>query len=474
MEVVRMNKRKGLAMLPPVLLLAIAILSVVTGFSQAAEVQDIYTGNPVARIVKQVAPAVVNIDIEAMVRQSASPFPNDPFFREFFGDNLSREVPMRGKGSGFIVTDDGYILTNNHVIDGPDDIKIEVTLSDGSTYPARVIGKDPTFDLAVIKIEAKNLPTVPLGDSDIVEVGEWAIAIGNPFGFESSVTVGVISAKNRSVRARDLNFDGFLQTDAAINPGNSGGPLLNLDGEVVGINTAIIPYAQGIGFAVPVNMARQILDDLVKYGKVNRGWLGVYLQPLTKEFANAYGIDTGDGAVVGDVIKGSPADRSGIVRGDVIIEMSGRKIRDHRDVVVGIRQHLAGDKVDLVVLHKGSRKSVHVTLSSVPESSASRASASPGPEPQRSSRLGITVSANTPELRKKFDISVQNGVVVTDIQPGSTGQRLGLRQGDIVLEINGQSITSIDKWEKMLSEDPKTVVLLILREGRTFFVSANL
>lgn len=467
-----MNNRKGFAMFLPVLLLSIAIFSAVFGFSQTADAQDIYTGNPVARIVKQAAPAVVNIDIEAMVRQSASPFPDDPFFREFFGDSFAREVPMRGKGSGFIVTDDGYILTNNHVVDGPADIKIEVTLSDGSTYPARVIGKDPTFDLAVIKIDAKNLPAVPLGDSDMVEVGEWAIAIGNPFGFESSVTVGVISAKNRSVRARDLNFDGFLQTDAAINPGNSGGPLLNLEGEVVGINTAIIPYAQGIGFAVPVNMARQIMDDLVKFGKVNRGWLGVYLQPLTKEFASAYGIETGDGAVVGDVVNGSPADRAGIIRGDVIIEMGGHKVKDHRDVVVGIRQHLAGDKVDLVVIHKGSRKKIIVTLSPVPSADVSEAPASQ--KPQISSRLGITVSRNTPELRKEFDISVQNGVVITNVQPGSTGQRLGLRKGDVVLEVNGKKVTSIEEWKKILSGDPKTTVMLILREGRTFFVSANL
>lgn len=468
-----MNNRKGLAMFLPIILLSIAIFSAAFGFSQTAEAQDIYTGNPVARIVKQVAPAVVNIDIEAMVQQSASPFPDDPFFREFFGDSFTREVPMRGKGSGFIVTDDGYILTNNHVVDGPADIKIEVTLSNGNTYPARVIGKDPTFDLAVIKIDAKGLPTVPLGDSDLVEVGEWAIAIGNPFGFESSVTVGVISAKNRSVRARDLNFDGFLQTDAAINPGNSGGPLLNLEGEVVGINTAIIPYAQGIGFAVPVNMARQIMDDLVKFGKVNRGWLGVYLQPLTKEFASAYGIKAGEGAVVGDVIKGSPADRAGIVRGDVIVEMGGHKVKDHRDIVVGIRQHLAGDKVDMVVLHKGSRKKVLVTLSPVPSAGASEAPASQKPQ-QISSRLGITVSSNTPELRKEFDISVRNGVVVTDVQPGSTGQRLGLRKGDVVLEVNGKEVGSIEEWEKILSGDPKTAVLLILREGRTFFVSANL
>lgn len=445
----------------------------VSVFSQTAGAQDVYTGNPVAKIVRQAAPAVVNIDVEAMVRQSAAPFPDDPFFREFFGDSFTREVPMRGKGSGFIVTDDGYILTNNHVIDGPPNIKIQVTLSDGRTYPARVTGKDSTFDLAVIKIDAKGLPTVPLGDSDLVEVGEWAIAIGNPFGFESSVTVGVISAKNRSVRNRNLNFDGFLQTDAAINPGNSGGPLLDLDGKVVGINTAIIPYAQGIGFAVPVNMAKQIMDDLVKFGKVNRGWLGVYLQPLTKEFANAYGIDASGGAVVGDVVKGSPAERAGIVRGDVIIELDGRKIKDHRDIVVGIRQQLAGDKVDLVILRKSSRRKIQVTLAPVP--SAGGVSAEPaGNEPRKSSRLGITVSGNTPELRKEFDISVQSGVVVTDVQPGSTGQRLGLKKGDVVQEINGQAVTAVEIWEEILSGDPKTAVLLIFREGRTFFVSANL
>ncbi len=451
-------------------------LAVVVTLSLAplpAGAQDIFTGNPVARIVRQSSPAVVNIDTEAMVQRTMSPFPDDPVFRELFGDRFSREVPMRGKGSGFIVTGDGYILTNNHVIDGPENIKIEVTLSDGKTFPAEVVGKDPTFDLAVIKIESKGLPTIPLGDSDRVEVGEWAIAIGNPFGFESSVTMGVISAKNRSVRARDLNFDGFLQTDAAINPGNSGGPLLNLEGEVVGINTAIIPYAQGIGFAVPVNMAKQIMDDLVKYGKVNRGWLGVYLQPLSREFASAYGIEADSGAVVSDVVKGSPAEKAGLARGDVIIEMNGRKIVDHRDVIVGVRQQLAGQKIEILILRRGSEKKIAVTLGNVP--SASIAEKTPTPRaPKVAARLGITVSPVTDDTREEYGFSSDSGVVVTEVQPGSVGNRLGLGKGDVILEINGQKVTDTAKWEEILSKEPGNVVFLVLREERTFFVSANL
>ena len=219
-----------------------------------------------------------------------SSFPNDPIFKRFFGEEFqrfSRTIPMKGRGSGFIVTDNGQILTNSHVVEGAD--KITVTLSDGRTFPAEVLGTDPTFDLAVIRIDARNLPVLKLGDSDRIDVGEWVVAIGNPFGLEHTVTVGVISAKNRSIHAGDVNFDGFLQTDAAINPGNSGGPLINLSGEVVGINSAIVPYAQGIGFAIPVNMAKQIMDDLVKYGKVKRGWLWLYVQPVTKSLITAYG-----------------------------------------------------------------------------------------------------------------------------------------------------------------------------------------
>ena len=219
------------------------------------------------------------------------------------------------------------ILTNNHVIDGVD--KITVTLSDGKTYPAKVVGKDPTFDLAVIKIDPdEDLPVLELGDSDAVEVGEWVVAIGNPYGFEHSVTAGVISAKNRSIHAQDVNFDGFLQTDAAINPGNSGGPLLNMEGQVVGINTAILPYAQGLGFAVPVNMAKQIMGDLVSYGKVKRGWLGISVQNLTPEIAEAYGVKARSGVIVGDVFPDSAAEKAGLMRGDVITAIDGEKVKD--------------------------------------------------------------------------------------------------------------------------------------------------
>ena len=443
-------------------------------FHLPAAAQDVFTGNPIAKIVKEASPAVVNIDTEAVVKRSFSPFPDDPFFREFFGERFegfSREVPMRGKGSGFIVTGDGYILTNNHVVDGPENMTVEVTLSDGRTFPAKVVGKDPSYDLAVIKIEAEKLPTVPMGDSDRTEVGEWVIAIGNPYGFESSVTVGVVSAKNRSVRARNLNFDGFIQTDAAINPGNSGGPLLGLDGQVIGINTAIVPYAQGIGFAVPINMAKQIMDDLIEFGKVNRGWLGVYVQPMTREFASAYGIESGEGAIVGDVVKGSPAEKAGIARGDVITAMDGRKIKDHADLIVGIRQNLAGDKVELTILRKSAEMKMTVTLGSIPSAEAEV----PVKEESASlSKLGISISPNTQELREKFGVEETAGVVVTGVLPGSTGHRMGLREGDVVLEVNGETVTDVAKLDAVISGEPKTIAMLVLREGRSFYVSANL
>ena len=469
-----MKSYKGTRILTATLLLLLSAAVVLSLSPGPVAAQDVFTGNPIARIVKETAPAVVNIDTEAIVQRSSSPFPDDPFFREFFGDRFdrfTRDVPMRGKGSGFIVTHDGYILTNNHVVDGPDNMTIEVTLSDGRSFPAKIVGKDPSYDLAVIKIDAKDLPTIPMGDSDKLDVGEWVIAIGNPYGFESSVTVGVVSAKNRSVRARNLNFDGFIQTDAAINPGNSGGPLLDLSGRVIGINTAIVPYAQGIGFAIPVNMAKQIVDDLIQYGKVNRGWLGVYLQPLTKEFASAYGIKAGEGALVADVVKGSPAQKAGVARGDVITEIDGRKVKDPGDLVVAIRQHLAGEKVELTVLSKGVQGKKMVTLSTVP-SDVSEAPTKE--EPVSSSKLGISVSPVTPELRQKYSIEEDGGAVITGVLSGSIGQRMGLREGDVVLEVNGEAIKDVAKLEEILSKDLKNIAMLVFREGRTFYVSANL
>ncbi|MBQ9419227.1 MAG: trypsin-like peptidase domain-containing protein, partial [Synergistaceae bacterium] len=280
------------------------ILSVVGGAFAAGN-------NPIVPIVKRASVAVVNIDVEKTAKRSFSPFPfdDDPIFKRFFGDafkEFNRSVPMKGRGSGFIVSKEGLILTNNHVVDGVDKITVSVLLSDGNkkTYPATIKGNDPAYDLAVIKIEPdEDLPVLELGDSDALEVGEWVVAIGNPYGFEHSVTAGVISAKNRSIHTQDVNFDDFLQTDAAINPGNSGGPLLDMDGKVIGINTAIIPYAQGLCFAIPVNKAKEIMSDLVSFGHVKRGWLGVSVRNITPEMAKAYKVEGTNGAMVNDVFK---------------------------------------------------------------------------------------------------------------------------------------------------------------------------
>jgi len=454
------------------LVMTVAVCVVVLGGVVPSQAQvNVFSGNPIAKIVEDATPAVVNIDTEMMVRQSLNPFGDDPFFREFFGEQFerfSRIVPMKGKGSGFVVSEDGYILTNNHVVADAD--RIEVTLADGSSYPAKIVGTDPTFDLAVIKIEAKGLHVLELGDSEDVRIGEWAIAIGNPYGFESTVTVGVISAKNRSVRARNLNFDGFLQTDAAINPGNSGGPLLNLDGKVIGINTAIIPYAQGIGFAVPVNMAKQVLNDLIKYGNVKRGWLGVYIQPLTPEFAEAYHVERDGGAVVSDVVPGSPAEKAGLRRGDVIVAVDGEAIEDHTDLTLRIRSHLEGDTVRLTVIREGKEREFRVTLGSIPGRSQEQKRSLKETE----ERLGLRVEPVTPELRRELGAPSTRGMAVAEVVPGSPADRTGLKKGDIILEVNGRPVDDITSWQNVMEGAQNTVVLLVWRDGRTFFVSVRM
>lgn len=473
-----MSKMRKLAVNPLrktwIALLTVSVLTFVslTSALAASSGSDVFTGNPIADIVEKTSPAVVNIDTKTMVRQPLSPFANDPFLREFLGDQLekfTRLVPMKGKGSGFIVSKDGYILTNNHVVAGADEIT--VSMSDGKTYPAKVVGTDPSYDLAVIKIEGKNLPVLPLGDSDKVQVGEWVIAIGNPFGFESTVTVGVVSAKNRSIRARDFSFDGFLQTDAAINPGNSGGPLLNLKGEVIGINTAIIPYAQGIGFAVPVNMAKQVLDDLVKYGRVKRGYLGVYVQPLTKEFADVYGIQSENGAVVADVVPGSPAEKAGLMRGDVIVEVDGKKVEDDLDLTMKIRSHLAGDKVNLKILRRGGlERKISVVLGNIPGSEGGRESFS-----ESLKKIGVRVEPLSDAVRKQKDLPPSvTGVMISEVTPGSLADGVGLRSGDIIVEVNGNKVEDVDSFVRSLPKTEGPVVLAVWRDGRVFYVSFRL
>ncbi|GHV47901.1 protease [Synergistales bacterium] len=440
------------------------------GFAASRQVD-----NPVVDIVKNFSSAVVNIDVEAMQRRSASPMPfNDPRFRHFFGDDIkefSRSVPMKGRGSGFVVSKDGQILTNNHVVAGAE--KITVTLSDGKTYPAEVLGKDPTFDLAVIKIKPDNdLAVLRLGDSDTIDVGEWVVAIGNPYGLEHTVTVGVISAKNRSIHARDVNFDGFLQTDAAINPGNSGGPLIDMDGKVVGINTAILPYAQGLGFAIPVNMAKQIMNDLVSYGKVKRGWLGISVQNLSKEFAEAYGVKEESGVIVGDVFKDSAAERAGLQRGDVITEVGGEKVKDIQWFVNKIRSLTPDDSVKLKVVRSGNSLDLTAKLAERPDTEDGD---SPSQEnPNAFEKVGLTVAKLTPDIARRYKIENRDGVVVVGVAQGSPAQFAGVREGDLLLEANGKKLTGSSALGQIIKSDSKSVVFLIERDGKTFFTSINI
>ena len=463
----RVSKYKGV--------LFLLCLSVLFALPAQAASKNVYADNPVVQIVKDVSPAVVNIDVEAVSKRSAVPLPfDDPFFKQFFGEEFqkfSRSVPMKGRGSGFIVSKDGQILTNNHVIQGAD--KITVTLSDGKTYPAEVLGKDPTYDLAVIKIEPEgDLAVLELGNSEAVEVGEWVVAIGNPFGFEHTVTVGVISAKNRSIHARDVNFDNFLQTDAAINPGNSGGPLLNLEGKVIGINTAIVPYAQGLGFAIPVDMAKQIMNDLVTYGKVKRGWLGVSVQTLTKEFADAYSIKDESGVVVADVLVDSAAEKSGVQRGDVIVSVNGEKVKDVQWFVNKIRAQAPDAEIKMQIVRAGKTVNVTAKLEEIPDSEG--AAASVGGREDVFTKVGMKVSKLTSELRRQYRIDSKAGVIVTGVEQGSFAQTAGIREGDLLLEVNGKKVGSSDEAAKAVKKDSKSVVLLIERDGRTFFVSLKL
>ena len=461
-------------------LIAALVLAASSAFAAPARVSDPITGNPIASIVEECAPAVVNIDVESLVERRTrpfNPFGNDPFFRDFFGqqDNFRRMVPMRGKGSGFIVDgEEGYILTNNHVVAGAD--TITVTLLDGRILEAELIGSDPTFDLAVIQVQVdgENLPNLILGDSDEARVGEWVVAIGNPHGFENSVTAGIISAKNRTIQASNINFRGFMQTDAAINPGNSGGPLINLSGEVVGINTAIVPFAQGMGFAVPVNMAKQIMSDLIERGEVNRGWLGVVLQNLTPALAEVYNVPAEDGAVIADITADSPAGRAGLRPGDTIVAIDEDEIRSSQDVVYHIRSKLAGDDVSVEFYRDSERQSIDVTLGEIPSDMAVERPGGnrdrQGSGDSQATQLGATVRVITPELMESYNLDSDKGLVVVGVERGSIAGEMGLREGDQILEVNRREINGISDWNRLLrGGEARTIVMWVNRGGQNAY-----
>ena len=426
-------------------------------------------------LVKGTSPSVVNISTTQVVRFSRprmrSPFGRDPFedfFDNFFG-NIPREQKRRSLGSGFIVSGDGYILTNNHVVEKADEIT--VTLLDKEDYKAEVVGTDPKTDIALIKIKpGKTLPYVRLGDSEGLEIGEWVVAIGNPFGLGHTVTAGIVSAKGRVIGSGP--YDDFIQTDASINPGNSGGPLFNLKGEVVGINTAIIQGGQGIGFATPIQMAKAVLGQLKEKGKVTRGWLGVYIQKLTPDMAESLKVPEGKGALVADVTKGGPAEKAGIRSGDVIVRFDGKEVEDQHELPQVVASTSPGKKVQVTVVRDTKRIEIPLTIAEME-----------GEEPARSKEggdlskgLGLTVQAITPEIARHMGIESRQGVLVTSVESGSPAEDAGFREGDIIRQINREPVKDTGEFQRVMKKvkDDKTVLFLVERgEGRIFLAVKN-
>jgi len=423
----------------------------------------------IPQLFKAVSPAVVNISTTQVVKfdhpRMRNPLgqqdPFDDFFGKFFG-RMPREQKRRSLGSGFIVSSDGYILTNNHVVEKADEVT--VTLLDKEQFKAKVVGTDPKIDIALIKIDAKKkLSYVELGDSDKLEVGEWVVAIGNPFGLGHTVTTGIVSAKGRIIGSGP--YDDFIQTDASINPGNSGGPLFNLKGEVVGINTAIIQGGQGIGFATPIQLARSVLDQLKEKGKVTRGWLGVYIQPLSPDAAENLGLSGRQGALVSDVTSGGPASMAGIRSGDVIVGFDGKEIRNEHDLPQVVALTKPGKTVDVRLMRGGKETTITVTIAEMAGEPGKLAEG----DDLSTKNLGLTVQDITPGIAQRFEIENTKGVVVTGVADGSPAEDAGFNEGDILRAILRQDkrnpVTNAAEFAKLMKtfQSDKTILFLVER-----------
>jgi len=392
----------------------------------------------------------------------------DPFeqFRRFFGQ-IPRDYKQHGLGSGVIVSADGYILTNNHVVGGAEEI--HVMLMDKREFTAKVIGKDAKTDLALIKIDSKDaLPVAELGDSDAMDIGDWVVAIGNPFGFTLTTTAGIVSAKGRALGG---NYDDFIQTDASINPGNSGGPLFNTSGQVIGINTAIYSRTgtnAGIGFAIPVNLAKHVMDQLKAHGKVVRGWLGVEIQEVTPELAQSFGLAKAEGALVASIDKDGPAAKSGLERGDVVIKFDGKDVHNEHDLPVLVANTPINKKVDVEVVRNGKHKTVDVTVGELKEAQVQTAKAEePG------TNWGMQVGDITPEIASQFHLQADKGVVVRHVAPDSPAADAGIQPGDLILEVDHDKVASVNDFlakAKSAKNDGKSALLLVQRGGTTIYM----
>jgi serine protease Do len=424
----------------------------------------------VADLAEELAPTVVNIRVTKVEKTGMQGLqvPDGPFgdfFEKYFRQMPDQGAPRRseGAGSGVVISDDGYLLTNHHVIEGA--TKVTVTFADKEEYEAKVAGSDPKTDLAVLKIDREEpFQAAELGDSDKLRVGESVIAIGNPFGLSHTVTSGIVSAKGRVIGAGP--YDDFIQTDASINPGNSGGPLFNTKGQIIGINTAIIPNGQGIGFAVPVNTARPLVPQLIDNGKVTRGYLGVTIQPITKDLAQALDLEGTQGALVADVVPGSPADTGGIESGDVILSFDGEVVEESHELPSLVANTPVGEKAKLVVGRDGKKETLTVFISELNSESVSKAERNTGDKPH----WGLQLQDLTPQLSRQLGIRAEEGVLVTHVQSDSPAYRAGIRRGDIILEVNQVPFSNArDAVSAFRDHDGDSLLLTVQRrEGRLF------
>jgi len=469
------------------LIQAVAVLSIVfislTGpvavSAQAPNVLEQLDGAFV-QIAEKITPAVVNISSSRKEAPGAmgdtDPFFKNHPFREFFGDEFFKRFkkgPGQGKGfrqqgmgSGVIVSPDGYILTNSHVVKDSDDIT--VNLSDKRSYKAKVVGADPESDIAVIKIDAKGLPVAPLGDSSKLRVGEIVLAIGNPFGLNRTVTSGIVSATGRT-NVGIIDYEDFIQTDAAINPGNSGGPLVNIRGEVVGINTAIASRSggyQGIGFAIPSSSAKLIMDDLMKDGKVRRGLLGVNIQDLNESLAKSFGKSTNDGALVSQVVEGSPAEKAGIKAGDIIVKLNGEPVSGAAHLKNMVGKEKPGSVAKLTIYR--DKKTFDVNVNVGERTQKAVAAAKPSGEGETSNELGVELEKVPAAVAEKMGLKEGQGLRIKDIDSDGPGGRMGLRSGDVILEIDGHAISDVADFNKALAEAKKNkVIRLTVQRGNS-------
>jgi serine protease Do len=461
-----------------VVVMAVAMLG--AGFQSAAAAKNApvrMIPENFSTLAKEVGPAVVHIRVEKTIKGSGAEFrqfENQPFqgddrdkdfFDHFFGRRSPHEYKQNGLGTGFIIDKDGFIVTNNHVAQDADMIK--VVLKDKREFDARVVGRDPQTDLALLKIDAKeDLPVVHLGSSDKLQVGEWVAAIGSPFGLEQTVTAGIVSAKGRVIGSGP--YDDFIQTDASINPGNSGGPLINMNGEVVGINTAIIAGGQGIGFAIPIDLASNIIQQLKTNGEVTRGWLGITIQDLKGDLAEYYKLKDKSGVLVDEVIPGDPADKAGIKPHDIIVDVNGEKVVTSRELTATIAKLTVGDKATLTVFRDGKQRRFDVEIGKRPLTLADAGK----PRPEKETEFGLQVADLTPEMARRLNVANDRGVVVLSVNANSKAEKAGIQRGDLIKEVNRQGVESVGEFKKLIHsyKDGEGIDLLVKRMSAGYVV----